>query len=196
MDYKNGKIYTIRSQQCEKYYIGSTTQPLYKRFNIHKRHYEIYKNGKMHYISSFEIIKFDDCYIELLENFSCNSKEELNKREGELIRQLKDSIVNKRIEKRTNKEWRNDNNYLDYMKERYIKNKDKLNEQNNKYYIENKEKRLEYAKIYRNNNIESIKEKTKLTYTCECGRTLTISKKSRHVKTKIHLNFTNKTNML
>ena len=35
--YKNGKIYTIRSNQCEKYYIGSTIQRLSKRLYEHKR---------------------------------------------------------------------------------------------------------------------------------------------------------------
>jgi hypothetical protein len=42
---------------------------------------------------------------------------------------------------------------------------------------------------YRETNKEKISEKRKETYTCECGSTLTIVKKSRHEKTQIHLNF-------
>ena len=38
--YANGKIYTIRSHQTDKYYIGSTTQPLSKRFYQHKQLYK------------------------------------------------------------------------------------------------------------------------------------------------------------
>jgi hypothetical protein len=32
--YQHGKIYTIRSFQTDKFYIGSTTQPLSKRLSI------------------------------------------------------------------------------------------------------------------------------------------------------------------
>ena len=40
MDYKNGKIYTIRSFQTDKYYIGSTCTMLSKRFSNHKSNYK------------------------------------------------------------------------------------------------------------------------------------------------------------
>ena len=36
MDYTNGKIYVMRSNKTDKIYIGSTTQPLFKRFFQHK----------------------------------------------------------------------------------------------------------------------------------------------------------------
>ena len=57
MDYKNGKIYTIRSHQTDEIYIGSTTQTLTKRLSKHKTDYKYWKNGKQHYISSFELIR-------------------------------------------------------------------------------------------------------------------------------------------
>jgi len=86
--YQNGKIYTLRSHQTEKIYIGSTIQPLSQRFHHHK------SKCKITNISSKEIFKFDDAYIELLESYPCNNKEELNKREGELIRLNKEKCVN------------------------------------------------------------------------------------------------------
>ena len=46
---------------------------------------------------------WDNWYIELFENFPCNSKEELNKREGEIIREI--GTVNKTIAGRTHKEY-------------------------------------------------------------------------------------------
>jgi len=55
------------------------------------------------------------------------------------------------------------------------------------YYEANKEKILEKQKEYYEANKEKISEK----YTCECGSTLTIGKKSRHEKTKKHLKFLN-----
>ena len=98
--YHNSKIYTIRSHQTDKFYIGSTIDKyLSKRFSNHKNN-----NKNNNGTSSYEILQFDDAYIELLENFKCESREELNKREGELIRQYKDQCVNKNIAGRTQKE--------------------------------------------------------------------------------------------
>jgi hypothetical protein len=84
--YENGKIYTIRSPHTDKYYICSTIASLKKHFYQHKS--GLYK--------SKEIIDAGDAYIELLENFPCKSKNELEKREGELLRQFKNEIVNYR----------------------------------------------------------------------------------------------------
>ena len=124
MDYSNGKIYTIRSFQTDKYYIGSTTTSLAKRFSCHKFDY---KNGRS--ISSSEIVKFDDAYIELLEDYPCGSKNELNKREGQLIRQYKNECVNNNIAGRTDKE---------YNKQWRQKNKDKIKEYKKKWEQQNK----------------------------------------------------------
>lgn len=86
MDYKNGKIYALRSHQTDKYYIGSTTQPLYKRLYGHKH---------SNRTSSKELVNnYSDVYIELIEAFPCENKEQLSKRENELIREFKDSLVN------------------------------------------------------------------------------------------------------
>jgi len=79
--YKNGKIYTLRSNQTDKFYIGSTCLPLYKRLYKHRNNYNEYLKNNKHYLTSFEIIKLKDCYIELLEDFPCNNKNELEKRE-------------------------------------------------------------------------------------------------------------------
>jgi predicted GIY-YIG superfamily endonuclease len=46
MDYKNGKIYAIRSHQTDEIYIGSTTQSLSKRFSNHKSKYKLYLEKK------------------------------------------------------------------------------------------------------------------------------------------------------
>ena len=103
MDYQNGKIYCIRSNQTDDVYYGSTTQPLYKRLSSHKNKFKMWKTQNHHFITSFEILKYDDAYIELVENFPCNSIEELHKREGEIIRA--NECVNKRIAGRNKKEY-------------------------------------------------------------------------------------------
>ena len=80
---------------------------------------------------------WDNWYIELFEKFPCNSKEELNKREGEIIREI--GTVNKQIAGRTKKEYYEDNK--DKMKQHYKeyqeKNKDTIAEKNKKYRQDN-----------------------------------------------------------
>ena len=97
MDYQNGKIYAIRSWQTDKYYIGSTTQSLSKRLSYHKKDYRAWVAHGLEYITSCEIFKYGDAYIELIENCPCDTKDELHKREGELIRQHITEVVNKRL---------------------------------------------------------------------------------------------------
>ena len=84
MEFQNGKIYTIRSFQTDKYYIGSTNhKTLSQRLSKHKSNYKDWlKDKDSCYVTSFEILKYDDYYIELLELYPCNLKAELHKREG------------------------------------------------------------------------------------------------------------------
>ena len=84
--YANGLIYTIRSPNTEKLYIGSTCTTLCKRFYQHKLKCNNYRRGGKLFLSSFEIIMRGDAYIELLEVYPCATKHELLRREGELIR--------------------------------------------------------------------------------------------------------------
>ena len=76
--YSNGVIYTIRSYLTNKYYIGSTCSPLYKRFYEHKQVWRSHNKNYKKYGSSCKMIDYGDAYIELLENYPCNSKNELN----------------------------------------------------------------------------------------------------------------------
>jgi len=132
--YHNGKIYTIRSYQTDKFYIGSTCSPLHKRFYEHKATYQRYQDNKIyHYTTSFDIIKYDDCYIELLELYKCESKIELIKKEGEFIRKNLTNIVNKNIAGRNAKELKNIKNicecggkFLTTHKSAHIKTKKHL----------------------------------------------------------------------
>lgn len=128
MDYSNGKIYTIRSHQTEKYYIGSTTAPLVKRFSQHNCNYNKNKHSNI-----VEIFKHGDAYIELLEDFPCKNKNELNKREGELIRENKNNCVNINIPCRTPYEQRKDwyeKNKEECLAKRRVYEKNKQNKNN------------------------------------------------------------------
>ena len=59
-NYSEGKIYAIRSHQTDRVYVGSTTQPLSKRFYEHKTGYQSYLNNPKIYVSSFEMFKYDE----------------------------------------------------------------------------------------------------------------------------------------
>ena len=177
MCYDNGLIYTLRSHQTTDIYIGSTTQPLYKRIYQHKRHFKAWQNGKFWYVSSFELMKYDDVYIELLELFPCDSKMQLHKREGELQREM--DCCNKFIAGRSKKEYYQDNKnkIKEYMKTYCETNKDKLKEYMKELYQKNKHKVKE---CYETKKISDN------TIICECGGQYTQTNISRHLKTKKH----------
>jgi len=159
MDYKNGKIYKIVSDLTEMIYIGATTQPLYKRFNHHKT---TFKTGKK-MCKSVEIIKLGETRIELIEDFPCERKEQLNAREGYYIRLNKNICVNRCIIGRTKQEYNEDNKeYLTKIKKQWyennkIKYKAQKAENSKKYYESNKEKIKQYTEA----NKDAIKERLK-----------------------------------
>lgn len=157
--YSNGKIYVIKSQKTDKYYIGSTYLSLSKRLYEHRKSKKQYEIKLTKYMSSFKILDYDDHYIELLENYACNSKKELERREGELIKQHKLNIVNMVIAGRTMKEWTQDNKQ--YLKDYNINRPNK---------IERNEKKL-------------------IKINCECGSIFASSVKARHLKSLKHLNY-------
>ena len=142
-DYTRGKIYSLRTYQSDEVYVGSTCQTLCQRLADHKRDYKSWKNGKHNYVCSFKLLEFDDCYIELLELYPCNSREELCKREGHYIREM--DCLNKRIEGRSRKEY-------------YQQNKEKINQYQKEYNQQNKEKLVQQQKEWREDNKQKIKE--------------------------------------
>jgi hypothetical protein len=131
---------------------------------------------------SREILKYDDAYIELIENYKCESKDELSKREGELIRLHKNDLVNIQIPLRTKKQEYEDNKdiYIEKAKDYFINNKDKIKEYQKQYSIDNKNKLKEYRKQYREQNKDKINEYIK----CDiCGELRYKSHLLRHQQT-------------
>jgi hypothetical protein len=116
-NYQNGKIYAIRSHLSDKIYVGSTCNSLTKRFSQHKNSFSICK--------SRELIELGDAYIELIENYPCNDRNELNKREGHHIRN--NNCVNKFISGLTRQESGKDAKYRE-------KNREVINEKRRLYY--------------------------------------------------------------
>ena len=214
-----GRIYTIRSHQTPKIYIGSTTQILSKRMADHRVNYKAYLNKNYHYTTSFEILKYGDAYIELLFESEFKSRNALERKEGEYQREM--DCVNKMIAGRTQKEYYEDNReyilernhkfYEDnkekilevnkrwgdtnkekmsvYKKQWAEENKERIAEQKKYLYDRNKEEILEYQKKYREENKERIQERKQKTYECRCGVISLLDHKARHERSKKHQAF-------
>ena len=82
-------------------------------------------------------MKFDDAYIKLYEEFPCKNRNQLRKREGEVIRST--NCVNKVIAGQTKKEWREVHS-------------DELKEKKKQYYQDNKERLLADCKERKKTN--------------------------------------------
>jgi len=81
---ESGKIYKITSGNTDKIYIGSTIKSLEERLDRHEENYENWFNTDFEtsYCSSFEILKYGDYKIDLLEDYPCLNRAELLEREG------------------------------------------------------------------------------------------------------------------
>ena len=185
MDIKryNGKIYAIRSYQTELIYVGSTIEKrLSARFSKHKSDYKMNLKGTKNYVTSYEIVKYDDCYIELIEEVSNYTKDEMRKLEGQYIREM--NCVNKRIEGRTKHEYYNNNKdkILDMRKEYYGENRDNIREFQKEYRIINKDELNEQSKKIYQENRDKILERKSTKYLCECGKALSHGNKAKHKK--------------
>jgi len=152
-DYQNGKIYKIWSLEGDKIYIGSTIQTLAYRFSDHR----LNKCSSKILFKTYKQVKID-----LIENFPCNSKSELERREGELQIINKEFIVNKNIAGRSREEYYEANK--DKLKEYREANKEKERERGRIYREANGEKVREGKLIYRQDNKEKIKEGKRIYY--------------------------------
>jgi hypothetical protein len=95
-DYSQGKIYKIVCNETGQVYIGSTVQTLKDRLNDHKSNFKRWLDEKTDWqCASSAIIQFDNYYIELIEHYPCNSKTELEIREGYWQKQIE--CINKCI---------------------------------------------------------------------------------------------------
>ena len=108
-DFKLAKIYKIipLNQDDESdVYIGSTCKPrLSQRLSKHRGNYKQWKDGKYNNVSSFKLFdKYgaDNCNIFLIDEFPCQTKDQLRQKECYYIKNI--PCVNKNIPGRTVKE--------------------------------------------------------------------------------------------
>lgn len=188
--FQEGKIYKIICDDFDKIYIGSTVQKLGQRLASHKAKQCCY---------SKELLTYPNVRIELIEQYPCNSKEELRIREQHHISENRDICINNKnayISKEDAKE-RNRLHMIEYCK----LNRDAINEKlrekmvcecglkinkNHKVRHIKTEKHIELMKLNDAERLEKLNEKTK----CECGHLITVYRNAnmiRHNKTTKHI---------
>ncbi len=145
--YKNGKIYKLVSVNSNQIYIGSTTQCLLKRMIQHRCAYKHFIYSSRSFQSSFDIFKEGNVSIELIKNFPCRNKNELENEENSFI-QKEINCINKRGRNKYNsvndrKAYMKDY-MLRYKKKASVTQSEKLNAliKKKKIELDNLEKRL------------------------------------------------------
>jgi group I intron endonuclease len=163
--YSQSKIYVIRNHANSLVYVGSTTELLCRRMCKHRSdslqekvsNYKVYK--------AFHELGVENFYIELIENYPCENKEELRQREGYWIRHF--NSVNE--------------GYNGVVAGRDTK----------MYYEENKELRLHNAKKRYETNRDLILEQNRARnaqiIVCECGKSIRKDSIYKHKRSKKHL---------
>eukprot|EP00438_Fugacium_kawagutii_P033389 Skav211635 [mRNA] locus=scaffold2262:154654:155253:- [translate_table: standard] len=161
-------------------YIGSTCQTLAQRMAQHRRGMTTKQLQHLKLYQAMREMGKENFYIELIENYPCQSQDELFKKEGERIREYK-SEFNKFISGRDAKAYYHENkqSILDYQKQyqqenknqikerkhqRYLSQKPEVAERDRQYYQDNREKILLQKKEYNQRNQELISDKRKQHY--------------------------------
>jgi hypothetical protein len=170
--FQRGKIYSLRSiSRPDLIYIGSTVSTLTKRLCQHKCSAKRFNEGKGTKECSYDVACLPDCYVELIENYPCTDKNELLRREGQIMRAT--DCINKRVAGRDKKQYYKDNAI-------------RLKQKNKRYRTDNAEYIKQYGIQYRAINKDQIKQKDNQKHNCPCGGRYTQSNKSQHFKTLMH----------
>ena len=164
--YQKSKIYKMYSDLGDKVHIGCTTkQYLSQRMAKHKYDYTYYKKKRedtgfafVYSYLLFDEYGVDNCKIELLEAYPCNSIDEIRKREAHYIKTIPNinnchNWTPERIEEKKQTERKQ-------SKEFYEKNKTELNKKSLEYYHKNKDIIVEK----RNSNKEKYNLKRREKY--------------------------------
>jgi group I intron endonuclease len=143
--YANGKIYRLVNNVDDEFYVGSTCGKLSKRKNEHKSltkskpHIKIYQH--------LNNIGWENVSIVLIEEYPCENKMELLRRERHWVDELNPSL-NKQVPTRTQQQYRDDN-------------KDRIRQRDASYYEKNRTRIIESTTKYRAENIQQINETKK-----------------------------------
>ena len=177
--FQNAKIYKVVDIGYNKCYIGSTCDTLIKGMTSHRNQYKGFIKGrekkKVMFYDLFNEYGVENCKIELIEYYKCDTLQELERREGEHIKN--NESVNKIVAGRTRKEYYHDikDKQSEFMKKYYKQNREKIKEINKEYYKQHQDTMKEYMRNYAN-------KKT----LCGCGKEYQRGNKHHHEKSRHH----------
>lgn len=132
-EFQFGKIYKIVNNVNDDFYVGSTVTTLALRMSRHRASAKTQTHLKM--FKAFGEIGVNNFSIELIEDFSCDTKQELRAREDHFIRLLKPNYnsVNAVFNKEKRKEY-----MTDYLPKYIEKNREEISEYKKKWKEDNK----------------------------------------------------------
>ena len=179
-DFSKAIIYKIvcKNPNVDYCYVGSTTDLIRRKYK-HKVSYKNEHHNELKYIKMRENGGYENFKFIVVENYPCNSRRELEKREDEIIRDLKAnmnmirpyvSICEKKIAQKEYDKNYGANNKIKKIKQRKLyklNNPEKVKDINRAYYLKNKEK---------------LSEK----FICDCGGKYTMMSIKKHKETKKH----------
>jgi len=152
INYSKSIIYKLccKDPTIEEIYIGSTSNKRNRKYGHKTDCNNCNSKGYNYFVYQFirDNGGFQNWDMIIIEEFPCNSKNELECRERYWIETLKPEL-NKYIPSRTKKE---------YTKKYYEENKKEINKKNKEYYEENKDYKKKYQKEYDEENKNKIKE--------------------------------------
>lgn len=208
-----GQVYEIFNDENTDTYVGSTFNSLGQRYSQHKHNSKnlIRSSYNSPIYTAMRELGIEKFHITCLETVECKDKTELLQHEQRYMDELKPvynyqrafntdetrKIVSKayyeknKIElyqksKEQVKQWHDENktHVKTYKAEHYEKNKTAIRVKQKQYAKDNAEIAKARAKAWALANTQiSI---------CECGASVKKKQKSKHIKTKMHLNFINK----
>lgn len=172
--YNKSKIYKIIADTTDDIYIGSTVEPLSSRMSKHRCLAKKYSNGThKNRCTSYDIINnHPTAKIILLEEFPCETKEQLRAREqyhidqhkegGKLVNKL-DAYVPIEVGRKKKRQYLSENSeyFKELRKQRYVEDPTKEREQQKIYRENNRDKIKIIDKEYREANKEKLKEKAR-----------------------------------
>lgn len=176
IDYKKAMIYKIccNDLKVKDIYVGSTTE-FTKRKCAHKSRCNVEMPKYLLYNCIRNNGGWENWSMILIEKYPCNDNIELRARERYYVEALNANlnsqipIITKQEKQKAMIKYRINN------REYYIK-------YNKEYRIDNKEYTKKYRKEYQNKNKHFICRRE----ICECGVSIQVHNKIRHLKSKIH----------
>jgi len=210
IDYSKSIIYKLccKDPEIKDIYIGSTTN-FRKRKYGHKSTCNNIKRPEYNY-NVYKFIRdngnWENWDMVMIEEYKdCESKLQLHKKERYYVETLK-STLNLQIPTRSKKERWMDNKEHNKIKARiyYENNKDYILKKASEYRNENKDKIKIWKKEHYQKNKDIIREKDKIRgikyrmdnyekrnekHNCSCGGSYSYTTKSRHMKTKKHIQY-------